>query len=156
MNTHNLLRLLPSLFLCTILLSACAKSSVPDDQDQEPQSASLTDDELEHGIGPVSAFEPGPIDHDLVARGEEQFQIKCSACHKLDTRYVGPPLADVTQRRSPAYIMNMILNPEEMIQKHPDARTMLAQYATPMANQNVAEEDARAILEYLRSVAPSE
>ena len=145
-----------ALLLCAILLAGCT----PDPEGGGGQSAGegtgLTAEQIEHGIGPVVAFEPGPIDEGLVSLGQEQFQIKCSACHKVEQRYVGPALADVTLKRSPAYVMNMILNPEEMIQKHPEARALLAQYATPMANQNVAQEDARAILEYLRSVAPSD
>ncbi|MEX1054621.1 MAG: c-type cytochrome, partial [Rhodothermales bacterium] len=72
------------------------------------------------------------------------------ACHKMDERYVGPALGDVTERRAPAYIMNMMLNPEEMIQKHPEVKALLAQYLTPMPNQQLTEADARAVLEYLR------
>lgn len=44
----------------------------------------------------------------------------------------------------------MILNPSEMIQKDPIAKELLAKYPTPMPFQNVSEEDARAILEYLK------
>ena len=43
--------------------------------------------------------------------------------------------------------MNMILNPTEMLQKHPTAKELLAQYNfTPMADQNLTEAEARAIL----------
>lgn len=48
--------------------------------------------------------------------------------------------------------MNMILNPSEMVQKDPIAKGHLAEYPTQMPFQNVSQEDARAILEYLRSV----
>ncbi len=115
----------------------------------------LTAEQIEHGIGPISAFDPGPIDPDLVAQGEKVFQTNCSACHKMDSRYVGPSLGDVTERRSPAFVMNMILNPEQMIKEHPEGKKMFAEYMTPMANQNMTEEQARAILEYLRTQAPS-
>ncbi len=116
-------------------------------------SAGLSPAELEHGIGPVKAFEPGPIDDALVSTGEELFRLKCSACHRVEERYIGPALGDVTTKRSPAYIMNMILNPVEMTQRHPEARALLAEYAAPMADQSLSEEEARALLEYLRSVA---
>ena len=116
----------------------------------------LTPAELEHGIGPIKEVTLGPLDAGMADQGMELFKIKCSACHKLETRYIGPALADVTTQRSPAYIMNMILNPEEMTARHPEARKLLAEYAAPMANQNLTEAEARAILEYLRQAAPSE
>jgi mono/diheme cytochrome c family protein len=114
----------------------------------------LTAAEMEHGIGPIKEFTPGAIDESLAATGKAAFDLKCSACHKIDQRYVGPALGDVTTHRSPAYIMNMILNPEEMTKRHPEARKLLAEYAAPMANQNLTQDEARAVLEYLRTVAP--
>ena len=127
-------------------------------QSEAPGGASSAQDglssaQLEHGIGPIEAFDPGPINATLVERGAEVFSTKCLACHKMDERYVGPPLGDVTERRSPAFIMNMILNPEEMVQKHPEAKALFAQYMTPMPNQSLSEDDARAVLEYLRQEA---
>ena len=113
----------------------------------------LTAEELEFGIGPVRSIELSAVDLELAEEGAEVFSVKCSACHKLDERYVGPPLGDVTERRAPEFIMNMILNPEEMVARHPDVKAMLAQYYTPMPDQQLSEQDARAVLEYLR--APS-
>jgi hypothetical protein len=52
--------------------------------------------------------------------------------------------------------MNMILNPEGMLAEHPEARAMLAQFAVPMANQNLTEDQARAVLEYLRVEAEAD
>lgn len=111
----------------------------------------LTADELEFGIGPIRNLELGEIDPLLASAGEEAFALKCSACHKIDERYIGPALGGVTQRRTPEYVMNMILNPEEMVERHPEAKKLFAEYNfTPMANQQLTEEDARAVLEYLR------
>lgn len=103
-------------------------------------------------VGPVTEVSLGEIDEQLAQQGEQIFQNKCTACHKMDERYVGPALGGVTEQRSPVYIMNMILNPGEMIKRHPTAKKLLAEYMTPMTNQNIDEEQARAILEYLRSV----
>ncbi len=108
--------------------------------------------ELEHGVGPITYVAlTDAIDAALAAKGEDVFTTKCSACHKLDARYVGPPLGEVLSARSPAYVMNMMLNPAEMLQKHPEAKAMLAQFAVPMPDQNLTEDDARAVLEYLRA-----
>lgn len=104
------------------------------------------------GVGPIKELKLGPIDQSLVKKGKDIFDSKCTACHKLDEKYVGPPLRGVTKRRKPEWIMNMILNPSEMIQKDPIAKELLAEYPTPMPFQNVSEGDARAILEYLRSI----
>lgn len=110
----------------------------------------LTSDELQYGIGPIRSLELGPVDHELAEKGAELFKVKCSACHKLDEAYVGPPLADVTERRTPEFVMNMILNPDEMVARHPEVKALLAQYYTPMPDQQLSEADARAVLEYLR------
>lgn len=116
-------------------------------------NAGLSDFELENGIGPVKQkLELGPIDPKLVKKGEEIFNTKCIACHKLDERYVGPAQRDVIKRRTPEFIMNMMLNPLEMQEKHPVVKKLLAEYMTQMTNQNLSFDDARAILEYFREI----
>ncbi len=112
----------------------------------------LTQEQIKHGIGPIGALTLGPQDDVLAAKGAEVFELKCVACHKINERLVGPPLAGVTTKRSPAFIMNMILNPDEMVKKHPEVKAMLAEFYVPMTFQNVTEDDARAILEYLRTL----
>lgn len=107
-----------------------------------------------HGIGPVKKeMTLGKVNKPLADKGEKIFEMKCTACHKLDERYVGPPIREITKIRTPEYIMNMILNPDEMVKKHPEVKKLLAEYLTPMTFQNVSEEDARAILEYFRLIA---
>ncbi len=104
------------------------------------------------GIGPISTVSLGDIDQAMVTEGETVFKAKCSACHKISKKFVGPALKGVTGRRSPEWIMNMIMNPEEMIQKDPIAIRLLAEAnGAPMANQNLTEDEARAILEYFRT-----
>ena len=111
----------------------------------------LTQVELEQGLGPIRDLTLGPIDPALAAEGEAAFTLKCSACHKLAERYVAPPLGDVLSRRRPEFVMNMILNATEMVQRHPEVQALLAEYFTPMTIQVTEESEARAILEYLRS-----
>jgi hypothetical protein len=48
--------------------------------------------------------------------------------------------------------MNMILNPEEMVNKDPIAKELLDRYLSPMADQNLTEEEARKVLEYFRTI----
>ena len=97
-------------------------------------------------------MELGSLNSEMVEQGRKLFKSKCSSCHKLDKEYVGPAQRNVLDLRSPEYIMNMILNPGEMVKKHPEARKMLAEFMTPMPQQNIDREQARAILEYFRKV----
>lgn len=109
--------------------------------------------ELPKGIGPIQELTvPDEIDPVLVAEGEATFTTYCSACHKIEERYVGPALAGVTIRRSPEWIMNMILNTNEMIFQDETAYELLAEYMTPMAQLPLTEEQVRGILEYFRQV----
>jgi len=114
-------------------------------------SGELTEDELTYGIGPIRDLDLGAIDAALAEEGKEVFRTQCSACHKMDDRYVGPRLGTVLARRPPEFVMNMILNANEMVQRHPGVREMLAQFYTPMPVQVTDPEQARAILEYLRT-----
>jgi cytochrome c1 len=140
-----------------LLVAACGeKHEAKEEQHEQAESgeAQLTPFELENGIGPVKEkVVVGPIDPALAARGKALFEAKCSMCHKMDTLYVGPALGEVTARRTPAYAMNMILNPQEMVERHPIARQLLAERMTFMANQNLTVDEARAVVEYLRTQA---
>jgi mono/diheme cytochrome c family protein len=130
---------------------ASAGGSPPPAAAAPAHPSGLSADELEKGIGPIRSVALGPIDETLEDQGEEIFKLKCAACHKMDTRYVGPALGDVLSHRQPEYVMNMILNPMEMVEKHPEAKKLLGKFFTPMPNQGLTEADARAVLEYLRA-----
>lgn len=107
----------------------------------------------EFGIGPVKEeVKLDPVNDVLAARGKDLFNVKCVACHKFDSRLVGPPLKDVTKRRRPEWIMNQMLNPLEMTQKDPVSKELFAQYLVQMTFQDVNMLDARAILEFFRAV----
>jgi len=103
------------------------------------------------GVGTTTSIELGEIDNTLVEKGLEAYKTNCTACHKLDKKYIGPALKGVTKRRSPEWIMNMITNPELMIEKNALAKALITEYNAPMANQQMTEEQARAILEFFRS-----
>ncbi len=107
----------------------------------------------ELGIGPIKEeMKLAPVDANLYAKGEQIFTTKCVACHKFGSRLVGPPLKDVTKRRRPEWIMNQILNPIEMAQKDKVTKELFAQYLVQMTFQDVTQDDARALLEYMRAV----
>lgn len=148
-------RLIGFFIAIMILLAGCGGSGNSGEQqaDSQQESSGLTEFEQKHGIGPVDeVVKVGDINTEMVEKGKEIFRTKCSACHKLDQDYVGPPLGDVLEKRTPTYVMNMILNPVEMTKKHPEAKKMLQQYMNQMTFQNVSKEEARAIVEYLATV----
>lgn len=147
------------LFITSLVLTSCGGDEQKSADFSKSKSVNsdmtggLSEFELENGIGPVKQkLELGPIDLKLVKKGEEIFNTKCVACHKLDERYVGPAQRDVIKRRTPEFIMNMMLNPQEMQEKHPVVKKLLAEYMTQMTNQNLSFDDARALLEYFREV----
>ena len=146
------LRLRASLPLCLLLALACGGESPEPAVEEAPGPGGLTAVELEQGIGPVRDMELAPLDAALASEGEAAFTTKCSACHRIDERFVAPELGHVLERRSPEFVMNMILNAAEMVQRHPEVQKLLAEFYTPMPVQVRDHDEARAILEYLRSV----
>jgi cytochrome c len=134
-------------------LGSCGGGDAPDSPGDAASATDgqLTAIELEQGIGPVRDLVLGELDPELVAEGELAYVTKCSACHKMEERYVGPRLGTVLDRRTPEFVMNMILNANEMVQRHPVVRELLGQFYTPMPVQVTDPDEARAILEYLRS-----
>ena len=104
------------------------------------------------GIGPIKSVDiPDEIDASLASRGKAIYGKLCTSCHKMDKKFIAPAISGVTERRSSEWILNMILNPMEMIKKDPIAKQLLIESNMAiMPNQNISEKDARAILEYYR------
>jgi len=87
----------------------------------------------------------------MAETGNKVYSVKCSSCHKLtEEKLVGPGWKGVTQRHSPEWIMNFITNTDEMLSKDPKAQAMLEICLVRMPNQNLTDEDARALLEFQR------
>ena len=144
------------LSLMVAVISSCGSDGKKDEKVAQPKKeveakVAEVDTMMDKGIGPVKSITLDEVDEAMVAEGKELFKLKCSACHKISKRVVGPALVDVIRRRSPEWIMNMILNPEVMVAENPIAKKLLAEYLAPMANQNLTEKEARAILEYFRT-----
>lgn len=104
------------------------------------------------GLGPHQNVElTHPLDQKMIAQGKTVYDVKCASCHKLsDERLVGPGWKGVTDRRTPEWIMNFVTNTEEMLQKDTAAQNMLEVCLVQMPNQNLTEQDARDVLEFMR------
>ena len=126
------------------------KSTKKATKEKEEKTYDLTN----KGIGPIKSVTlAADVDQAMAAKGAEVYKSKCTACHKIGKKFIGPAPDGIFERRSPEWIMNMILNPDEMVQKDPDAKALLIEYnGSPMANQNLTEEEARNVLEYFRTL----
>ena len=83
---------------------------------------------------------------------EGDITLKCQSCHKLTAeKLVGPGWLEVTKRRQPLWIMNMITNVDMMLDTDAEAQKLLEQCMVRMPNQNITQDQAREILEYMRS-----
>lgn len=118
-----------------------AAESIPVDMDNE-------------GVGPFKNVTlSSEIDTELAAKGEAKYGTVCTACHLPKQRLIGPALSGVYERRNPAWVMNMIINPTEMLKQDPIAKALLKEYNNAvMLNSNLSEEDTKAIAEYLRTL----
>jgi len=92
-----------------------------------------------------------PPNADMVAKGKAIYQSKCFACHKLSSEMlVGPGWAGVTTRRTPEWIMNWITNTRVMLDKDLAAQAEMAVCLIRMPNQDLTDEQARNVLEFMR------
>jgi mono/diheme cytochrome c family protein len=106
------------------------------------------------GIGPVTSLILNPeIDQAMAVTGKEVYDQMCLACHRIGKKFIGPAPNGILERRTPEWVMNMILNPDQMVKEDPLAKDLLLEFnGSPMANQGLTEEQARAVLEYFRTL----
>jgi mono/diheme cytochrome c family protein len=92
-----------------------------------------------------------PLEEPLIQQGTKIFTSKCASCHTIDTvEFHVPAFAGVTNRRSPEWIMNMIINVDQMLQQDPVAVELLREHKRVMPDPNLGVDQARAVLEFLR------
>ncbi|MFH6602525.1 c-type cytochrome [Maribacter algicola] len=106
------------------------------------------------GVGPITSLDlPAEIDEGMAKKGEEVYNQMCLACHRVGKKFIGPAPNGILERRSPEWVMNMILNPEGMVKDDPLAKDLLTEFnGAPMANQGLTEEQARSVLEFFRTL----
>ena len=106
------------------------------------------------GVGPFKDITfAAEVNKDMATAGEAKFKAICTACHMAEQRLIGPALNGVYERRSPAWVMNMIINPDVMLREDPISKALLKEYNNAiMLNQNLSEEDTKAVAEYLRTL----
>jgi cytochrome c len=148
-------KLIPILALGLLALVSCTtdKPKATEDYGQpNTEEAPVIKDTKGKGVGQVTEVTLNtPLEQERIGRGKAIYEMKCSACHQLsDQRIVGPGWKDVTKRRRPEWIMNMVTNVDVMLDKDEEAQKLLELCLTRMPNQNVSIGDARDILEFMR------
>ena len=114
----------------------------------------LTPDLDNKGIGPINSIEiKRRIDKSQAEEGKEVFKRMCSACHRPDKKFIGPEMKDILKRRTPEWVMNTMLDPEGMLIKDSLTMKIFGEFNNIiMPNQDPTEEEARAMLEYFRTL----
>ena len=139
-------------------LYACSQSGNQNNSNDgttaaSPASTSNPDDyDPNRGHGKFENVEVGDqLDAAMAKEGKTIADLKCASCHKYsDERLVGPGWSGVTEKHRPEWIMNFITNPDPMIDKDPELQAQLEICLVRMPNQNLTDDDARKILEFMR------
>ncbi len=155
MNYSSLFNTRLVLPMTVFFLTACGGGEKPvaTETAAPPAETAAPDPMSDHGIGPVSSIELAAVDQAMADKGKATFDAKCVACHKVSEKLVGPALAGVTSRRSAEWIMNLMLNTEEMLKSNDAAKKLLIEYNNvPMINNQLTQDQAREVLEYLRTI----
>ena len=136
------------------LFTACGDAGTADQATTSAgDSQSQAGGQEVHGdeVKPGDVTLTSPLNAQWVASGKGIYDLKCQGCHKLTgDRVVGPGWKDVTKRREPHWIMNMITNVEMMLETDPEAQKLLEQCLVRMPNQNISKDESRQILEFMR------
>jgi hypothetical protein len=151
MKPSNLLTILiiPSLFILFSCNEGSKKDPPPVDVTElvkdkpETHGTELKESDIKLGT---------PLDKAMVTAGKATYELKCQSCHKLtEEKVVGPGWKNITTRRQPLWIMNMITNVEMMLETDPEAQKLLELCMVRMPNQNINTDEARKVVEFMRS-----
>ena len=131
------------------VLAACeAPETNGEGQVEQAATGEVTEDgpaDIDHG-----GIDEIPTDPALAEEGEGLFQSHgCVACHQMDRDGAGPALSGITERRSAPWLARMIMHPQEMTDRDPQAKEVAAQFPAPMTPTNLTPEQTEAIIAYL-------
>ncbi len=139
-------------FILLVFLASCGGSDIEKNKDSVKTEIVERAPGDPKGIGDIRNVKlTDRLDKEMIKKGESVYNMKCSACHKLNTqRVVGPGWEGITNKRSPEWIMNMATNVDVMLDEDPEAQKLLEECRTRMPNQSVSDEEARHLVEFMR------
>ena len=154
MKLTKLLILAILLISGTLFFIACGNEGVKSDEKPIDIQELAKDKPEVHGteVKESDITITSPLNAEWVTTGKATYELKCQSCHRLtEEKLVGPGWKDVTKRRQPVWILNMVTNVDMMLEKDPEAQKLLELCMVRMPNQNLVLEDARKVLEFMRS-----
>ena len=148
-----------------LLISGCGDSKKPEEKSiykrvktekkQDKQVNAETPIDLNNkGIGPIKNYNfSSEVNLELANEGKQVFNSKCTACHNVNRRLIGPAMSGIYERRSVEWVLNIMLNPDQMLKEDPTAIALLKEYNNIiMLNQNLSEKEAKSLAEYFRTL----
>lgn len=145
------------LFSLIGFIYACGNQSSTESTGSDASTTTKTDNgnpsyDPERGAGKFTNVEVKPeLDKVMAEAGLKVYDVKCGSCHKLtDEKLVGPGWKGVTTRHRPEWIMNFVTNVDEMLDKDPKAMAQLELCLVRMPNQNLSDDEARNVYEFMR------
>ncbi len=147
-----------AIFVLSALFAACGGNSDTNSATTEttaPKSTTANGNpsyDPQRGEGKFTKVDVSPaLDAAMAGEGEKVYGVKCSSCHKLTSeKLVGPGWLGVTERHTPEWIMNFATNTDAMLDKDPKAQAQLEICLVRMPNQNLSDDDARHLYEFMR------
>ncbi len=149
--------------ICAGLFAACGggqsgnqnSSSATNDATNETAATTKADSIAKYdphrGEGKFKDVEVGPFNAELAQKGESIYNLKCQACHKLsDERLVGPGWEGITKKHNVDWILNFLTNTDAMLDQDPELQKQIEICMVRMPDQNLTDNDAKAIYEFMR------
>jgi cytochrome c len=143
-----------TLLVAGIAIAGCGGNKQTAEQEAAPATPAPADT---GATAATSKYDEGPragesaVDAALAASGEKLFQSKgCFVCHGFGKKVTCPDLVGVSMRRTALWMENQILHPEVMVKEDPISKELRTHYSLPMTNQNVAPNEAKALIEFLK------
>ncbi len=150
--------------LCAGLFAACGgsqsgknnqASTATNDATSEKTATTAADSIAKYdphrGEGKFKDVEIGPFNAELAQKGKSIYDLKCQSCHKLsDERLVGPGWKGITKKHHAAWILNFLTNTDAMLDQDPELQRQIEICMVRMPDQNLTDDDARAIYEFMR------
>ena len=91
------------------------------------------------------------VDEALAAKGKTAWnKFGCGGCHGIGQKRAGPDLANVSERRSEAWLKSWLKNTKDMIANDSIAREMVTEWkGMKMPQFNVSDADIDGLLHYI-------
>ncbi len=154
MKPSFFLRIALVLAIATTGLFSCGSEGVKKDEKTVDLQDLTKNQKEEHGteLKESDIVITSPLNQEWVKEGQAIYNLKCQSCHRLTgEKLVGPGWKDVTKRRVPLWIMNMATNVDMMLETDAEAQKLLEQCMVRMPNQNLNKDQARHVVEFMRS-----